>query len=102
MAARNNDISFSKVQRIQHLEEKTNEAHLVLEANARVLSALRQDYASTTRSEDFPFCIRESCKHAISGFLHRLEKITENMNMQKSQLDLILRFLSNRKNLVTY
>lgn len=93
-------FSFTDLQGIQSLEEKTNDTLLVLEMNANVLSDLQQEYRSIARSEDWPDELKLKCKGDISRFERRVSSVINDLKMQRSRLETLLRLLGQRKSLV--
>lgn len=93
------DFSFIDLQNIQFLEDKANEALLVLKANANVLRELKQEYAFFV-DEDPPPTIAEGCQAETRTFLQHLVSSTQDIEMQQSRLDTLLKLLADRKSLV--
>ncbi len=61
-------FSLHDLQHLQHLQDRTNEAVLVLKLNLTVMSQMRQYYQTTTASRDFPSKIAEACTQDLDMF----------------------------------
>ncbi|KAH7305646.1 hypothetical protein BKA65DRAFT_520672 [Rhexocercosporidium sp. MPI-PUGE-AT-0058] len=83
------DFSFSDLQEVQSLEEKANEAGLVLESNINTLSEVRQHYGEVVNSEEFPAVVKAACSREI----YKFEKT-------QSRTKVLLRLLTDRKSLL--
>ena len=94
------EFSFSDLQRIQFIEEKANETLLVLKANITVLTELRQHYRSLLESENWPPELGLKCKCEIERFEKRVSHIENDLRMQQSRTETLLRLLADRKSLV--
>ena len=94
------EFSFSDLQRIQFIEEKANETLLVLKANITVLTELRQHYRSLLESENWPPELGLECKCEIDRFEKRVSHIENDLRMQQSRTETLLRLLADRKSLV--
>ena len=94
------DFSFSDLQRVQFIEDKANELHLILESNSNVLAELKQYYQTVMLSEHTPLAVRQECVEDISRFENRLASISNDLKMQQSRTKTLLRLLADRKNLV--
>ena len=97
-----NDFSFSDLQRVQFIEDKANEVHLVLESNLNVLAELNHHYQTVILSENCPDNVRRECAGDIGQFEHRLASIANDLKMQQSRTKTLLRLLADRKNLVCH
>jgi hypothetical protein len=93
-------FSFGDLQRIQFIEEKANEALLVLKTNTTVLTELRDYYNSAMQSEDWPQDLRQHCNGNFARFGSRVGSVQHDLQMQLSRLEALLRLLADRKTLV--
>ncbi|KAI9780709.1 MAG: hypothetical protein M1816_002758 [Peltula sp. TS41687] len=93
-------FSFTDLQGIQSLEEKANNTLLVLEMNANVLSEMQQEYRAIAESEDWPDELRLGCKGDTSRFKRRVSNVINDLKMQRSRLETLLRLLGQRKSLL--
>jgi len=99
--AEEKDSSFASLQQVQHLEDKANEALLVLEGNINILSKIKVHYEHLTTDDDFPDCLRTECARDISRFFDSIGSIIDDLAAQKSGTEMLLRSLADRKNLVS-
>lgn len=94
-------FTFGDLQRTQFIEEKANEALLVLKSNSNILIELKQHYASLDNCDDLPVGLRHDCRGFIARFQKRVTSIENDMRMHQSRIETLLRLLENRKNLVS-
>jgi hypothetical protein len=95
------DSTFARLQQVQHLEDKANEALLVLEGNINILSKIKTHYEHLTTDYDFPDFLRTECSGDISRFIDSISSIIDDLTAQKSATGMLLRSLADRKNLVS-
>jgi Mg2+ and Co2+ transporter CorA len=88
------------IQDLQHWQDKTNETVMVLEANAKILRALRKFYSDLVARKDFPEALRRLCEDDLVTFLSQLDEITSDFDMQIARARLLLKIISDRKELV--
>jgi hypothetical protein len=93
--------SFQELKHTQYIEEKANEVYLVLKMNANVLSELKGHYHTIIESEDCPDKLKRDCKGNVSSFERRVSSVINDMQIQQSTLQTLLRLLSDRKTLVS-
>jgi len=94
-------FSFTDLQEIQYIEEKANTTLLVLKLNTQVLKSLIQNYESLLQLEDFPILLKESCQREVAQFARRVSNIVNDLQIQKSRVETLIRLLSDRKALVS-
>ena len=94
------DFSFSDLQRIQFIQEKVNESLLVIKLNVVVLTELRQHYRSIWESDGWPRELILKCKRDMSRFEKRVIAVENDLRMQQSRSETMLRLLADRKSLV--
>ena len=95
------NFSFTDLQRIQYIEEKTHEALLVLKQNATALKELREHYRSTTEAADLPGEIKSDCRTDIAKFEDRILGVERDLGMQQLRIEGMLRLLADHKNRVS-
>lgn len=96
-----NEFSFSDLQRIQFIEEKANETLLVLKANTNVIAELKEHYLSLLDPEVGPSSDWQGrWKVHISRFERRVAAVENDLQMQQSRAETLLRLLADRKSLV--
>jgi hypothetical protein len=93
-------FSFGVLQRTQFIEERANEALLVLKVNTNVLAEMRQHYASIIDSEDCPTDLSLDCRGDVARFERRVAGIEHDLRMQQARTETLLRLLADRKSLV--
>lgn len=94
------DFSFSGFQRIQFIQEKVNDALLVIKVNIDVLTELRQHYRSICESDGWPRELMLKCERDMSRFEKRVVAVENDLRMQQSRSETLLRLLADRKSLV--
>ena len=94
------DFSFSDLQRIQFIQEKVNDALLVINVNIDVLTELRQHYNSICESDGWPPELMLKCERDMFRFEKRVIAVENDLRMQQSRSETLLRLLTDRKSLV--
>lgn len=94
------DFSFAKLQKIQHIEEKAHEAVLIIRMNNSIIRQIKQYYDTISNSKYFPQNIAEPCQCDLEQFELRINGILNDLEMQILRLDTLLRLLGDRKTLV--
>lgn len=90
--------SFEDLQKVHFVEEKTNEALLVLQANASVMHELKGFY---TDAEDGLNAVSDkSLSPTITTFKRLLDATTKDLAMQQARVEMLLKLLADRKSLV--
>ncbi|KAH0539072.1 hypothetical protein FGG08_004370 [Glutinoglossum americanum] len=92
-------FSFSQLQRVQFIEDKANETLLVLKANVSVLSELKHCYRSLFDSGDCSKELAVRCKAGLTRFESRITSVENDLWMQQSRVETLLRLLADRKSL---
>ncbi|KAL0261745.1 hypothetical protein SLS55_003175 [Diplodia seriata] len=88
------------LQENQFLEDKTNEAMLVIDANLNILSQLVEFYKSVFSSADCPEGMKLKCRPDFERLETRVQAVRSDMRMQLSRAKSIIRRLSERKTLL--
>ncbi len=99
--AEEQDFSFAKMQKIQHIEEKAHEASLILKLNVSVIGQLRQYYDTIVKSKHFPQQIVQLCQDDLDQFHLRITGVLNDMEIHLLRLETLLRLLADRKTLVS-
>lgn len=94
------DFSFATVQKLQHLEEKTHEALLVIRLNIGIIRQLKQYYATVAKSKKFPQDLALSCEEDLEEFDLQLEGVLNDLQTQILRLETLLCLLGDHKSLV--
>ena len=94
------DFSFAKLQRIQHLQEKANEAMLSIKLNIGVMRQIRQYYDGIVKSKHFPAIISQLCSDEIDHFSRQTDTFLEDLQSQVLRLQALVGLLEDRKTLV--
>ena len=97
----NQDFSFAKLQKIQHIEEKAHGALLILKLNISIIRQLKQYYDTTIKSKHFPQEVVQLCQDDLEQFELRVNGILNDLQMQILRLETLLRLLGDRKTLVS-
>lgn len=95
------EFSFADMQRIQYIEEKANTAMLILKTNVTVLTDLKQYYQTIALLESWPSELASRCREDTLHFEQRVSTVVNDMNMQHSRTETLLRIISDRKSLVS-
>lgn len=94
------EFTFRDLQRIQYIEEKAQETHLVLGMNILVLQDLRQHYQNMADHPNFPIDLKRDCHGDLSRFDRCVRGVEKDLHMLQARTQNLLDRLSNRKNLV--
>jgi len=95
------EFSIDDLQDMQSLEDKLNEASLVLISNTKILQELKNLYVNLATLEEFPEEIRTKCQRDISKFSKRIINFISDLQMHQSRAGTLLRLLADRKTLVS-
>lgn len=84
---------------MQHYEDKTNEAIMILEANVDVLTSLRKFYERLIENAEFP--LGNSCRDGVLAFAVQLDDMIHDSKMQIARAKVLVRITADRKSLVS-
>jgi hypothetical protein len=94
-------FTFRNLQDIQDIEEKAQEAMLVLKLNTEVLEQLRMHYDDLTKHEEFPQEVRDDCKASLHHFCKGVVRVEKDLRMLQARSETLLHIVANRKTLVS-
>lgn len=94
------DFSYDDLRKIQFVEDQTNIAHLVVKSNISILSDLKSYYTNLEASKEFCEVYGTECDVAISRFSSQVTAIINDLRLQQSRLETLLRLIADRKSLV--
>ena len=94
------DFSFEKMQKIQHIEEKAHEALLTLGLNMKTISQLKEYYNTIVGSSRFTRHLGNKCDEDHEDFDLRMTGLENDLHRHILRLETLLRLLGNRKVLV--
>lgn len=95
------EFSFADLQRVHFVEEKANEALLVLEANAAVIRELCTFYTTAEDALSAASLDRKPISSAIAMFQRHLNVTAKDLAMQQARSQMLLKLLADRKSLVS-
>ncbi|KAH9872122.1 hypothetical protein J1614_006384 [Plenodomus biglobosus] len=93
-------FTFGDLQRIEFLEEKTQEVNLVLRQNTEVLEELRQHYQTAISRKEFPTKLKNDCQDDLARFDDGVVGVKKNLQRLQLRTETFLHLLQNRKNLL--
>ncbi|KAF7512558.1 hypothetical protein GJ744_000819 [Endocarpon pusillum] len=93
-------FSFRDLQRIEFIEEQTNETLLVLKTNVNVMIELKEHYAWVMKSDGCPQNLKEKCRDRFARFESRVASLQHDLQMERSRIETLLRLLADRKTLL--
>ena len=93
-------FEFADLQRIQTLEETTQEALLVLRLNISVLEELKGHYHYITNHASFPKKMKDACESDINKFEKCISRVEKDLRMQQARAEILLRLVAERKTLL--
>jgi hypothetical protein len=97
---REKSFTFRDLQRIQHIEDKAQEALLVLTSNTEVLEELRQHYQQAALHVDFPSILKDDCQDELGRFDRCVLGVKKDLQMLQARTQNLLQLTANRKSLV--
>ncbi|KAK3047554.1 hypothetical protein LTR09_011059 [Extremus antarcticus] len=92
--------SFDQLQDVHFVEEKTNEALLVVKGNQDVLDSLRQHYQDSFDMLRYDDDLDVSQFQAIPRFRDRVERVQKELVMQQHRLETLLKMIADRRSLL--
>lgn len=93
-------VSFLDLQKVHYVEERANEALLVLEANATVIEELRDFYTNAKDALKDMSLDENSLVSAVAKFQRHLDVTAKDLAMQQARSRMLLKLLADRKSLV--
>ena len=93
-------FSFADLQRVHFVEEKANEALMVLEANAAVIQELCVFYTTAETAFNTMSQYTRSIVSAIAMFRRHLDTTAKELAMQQARTRMLMKLLADRKSLV--
>jgi hypothetical protein len=90
------------MQELQAIEDRVNEALLILRSNSCVVTELRLEYVSLTESKIQQKILQEDEHAGICMFDRDLLQIQKDLVMQRSRLEALLQLMADRKSLVRF
>jgi Mg2+ and Co2+ transporter CorA len=88
------------IQDLQHWQDETNAAVMVLESNATIVRSLRRFYKDLVSRMDFPNTLKTACEDHLYAFFSQLDEIVGDFDMQITRAKLLAKIISDRKELV--
>ena len=93
-------FSFSDLQKTHTIEEMVNNASLLLKVNLNVLMELKEAYKSFVNYQGWPANLSSCCRGDLARFDQRITNIQNDMIIQQSRVERVLRLIADRKSLV--
>jgi hypothetical protein len=84
---------------VQDYEDKTNEATMILEANADILTSLRDFYERLVNNKDFT--VGGTSSEDVADFTIQLKDMSYDLRMQIARGKLLAKVIADRKTLVS-
>ncbi|KAF7187457.1 Mitogen-activated protein kinase kinase 2 [Pseudocercospora fuligena] len=94
------EFSFSDLQRIQNIEDKANEALLILKMNAQVIAELNREYGSLSDHSRPLIDVVNRSRSQLEDFRRHLAGNVQDLLMQHSRLEALIRVCADRKSLL--
>jgi hypothetical protein len=88
------------IQDLQHWQDKTHEAVMVIESNIAVMASLSKFYTNLLVNKDFPDTLKNTCEEQTRTFIAHLDETTNDFKMQGSRAGLLANIISDRKELI--
>jgi hypothetical protein len=98
---RNGEYIFTPahIQIVQHREDKTNEAIMVMEANTDVLTSLGDFYKRLIENKDFE--LKSGCREDVIAFTTQVDDMIYDSRMQIARAKVLVKITADRKSLVS-
>ncbi|KAL8825595.1 MAG: hypothetical protein Q9191_004315 [Dirinaria sp. TL-2023a] len=93
-------FSFSKLQETHTIGEMVNNANLLLKVNQNVLTELKGAYKSFESLPGWPAGLSSNCRGDLTRFDQRIANMQNDMAIQQSRVEKLLRSIADRKSLV--
>jgi hypothetical protein len=93
-------FSFEDLLSIQTIEEKANEALLVIVSNISIMGELRNYYLSLLDNHLFPMTVKADAKHVVDRFFGRVGRAINDLKLQQTRLGTLSRMIADRKGMV--
>ena len=97
---RETGFSFSNLQGTHAIEERVNNAVLLMKVNQNVLTELRKAYRSFESSPGWPANLKATGHGDLIRFDQRIASIQNDMAIQQSRTEKLLTLIADRKSLV--
>jgi hypothetical protein len=97
----NEYYAFSKLHQIPYLEEKAQEAVLVLKMNTTVLGELKDHYSYVACHANFPADLKTECHADLERFQRCVSGVEKDLCLLQSRTETLLSLLASRKSLVS-
>lgn len=94
------EFSWDELRHTENLQEKVDEAMLVVKANSNILTTLSQHFESISASKAYPDSLRSDCYEDIDRFSEKLRYIIKELAMQEARLHTLHELVAGRKALV--
>lgn len=95
-------FSFDDLVRVQFVEEKANESLLVIRSNIVIMAEMKNYYGQLCQAQQFPDGWRVDASKSVARFTFRVDSAMNEMAMQQSRLETLLRLLAGRKAMVCF
>jgi hypothetical protein len=96
------DWTFECLRDVHALEEKTNEALLIIRSNMSVMSELSNQVVAMSKHADFPESLSNDKCDLVSRFRSQVQSIVSDLKLQEARAENLLQLLSNRKAMVRH
>lgn len=94
-------FTYDDLQRVQDIEGQANEALLVVMSNVSIMTELRSFFLSFLTSQHFPDALKNSDRDLIPRFCARISSSINDLKLQQSRAETLLRLLADRKSMVS-
>lgn len=93
-------LNFSAMQKVQFVEEKTQDVLLHLKLNVDILEELRNYYTDVVKEKDFPEDLKTCCKDDLTKFDRHVLGVIKEIRTLQSRTENLVNLTANRKQLV--
>jgi hypothetical protein len=93
-------FSFEDLLSIQTIEEKANEALLVIASNITIMGEVRNYYSALLGNHLVPTPLKTDAKHVVDRFFGRVGRAISDLKLQQTRLETLSRMIADRKGMV--
>ena len=95
-----NVFGFDDVRHAEVIEERVNDAILILKTLKSVFEQMRSFYLSFLKADGTPESLKENCRMHLRAFELAISGIEDEMELSQARLQALLNRLANRKQMV--
>ena len=95
-------FDIDDIRKIERVEERTNEALLIIKTQISVLNELLAYYKEVFQSDEAPVGMAQKCKLGFARFQGSISSAIAHFKIQHARVETLLKLLADRKSLVRF